>query len=124
MAHQEIPDFEMDGEYLELLGKAAAAGYARAYAKLGDYAMRRCAWVEAYYWMWRTKRSGMTNLEPVLREIRQNWAQDGFPDQEDNVNDLFTEESGSIGRALLSIASGHDAAAAKEFLRANHPEFL
>jgi len=124
MTHQEIPDFEADGEYLELLGKSAAEGYAPALAKLGEYAMRRAAWVEAYYWMKQAQRGGMHGLSPTLREIRKNWSLDGFPGQLSNVNELFTAEAGSIGRALLHVDSGHEAAAAKEFLRANHPEFL
>jgi len=124
MAHQKIPDFEFDGPYLELLGKSAAAGYAPALAKLGKYAMRRAAWVEAYYWMKLAQRSGMHGLSPTLREIRKNWALNGFPRQSSNVNTLFTDEAGSLGRALLRVDSGHEAAKAKAFLRANHPEFM
>jgi len=124
MVHQKIPDFEFDGPYLKLLGKSAAAGYAPALAKLGKYAMRRAAWVEAYYWMKLAQRNGMHGLSPTLREIRKNWSLDGFPGQLSNVNRLFTDEAGSLGRALLHVDSGHEAAKAKAFLRANHPEFV
>jgi len=122
--HQPIPDFDCDGPYLELLGKSAAAGYAPALAKLGEYAMRRDAWVEAYYWMTLAKRNGMRNLSATLRAIRRAWSEEDFPDQSENVNVLFTLEAGSIGRALLHIDSGHDAAAARQFLKECHPEFL
>jgi len=124
MPHQEIPDFEFDGEYLDLLGKSAATGYAPALAKLGEYAMRRSAWVEAYYWMSMAKRQGMQGLANVLREIRENWSLDGYPDEADNVYRYFTVEAGSLGRALLHVDSGHDAAGAREFLEANYPEWL
>jgi len=124
LPHQEIPDFDFDGPYLDILGKSAAKGYASALAKLGEYAMRRAAWVEAYYWMKQAQRNGMHGLSPTLREIRKNWSLDGFPDQTSNVNRLFTVEAGSIGRALLCVDSGHEAYKAREFLKANHPEFL
>jgi len=122
--HLPIPDFAVDAEYLALLGKSAAKGYAPALAKLGEYAMRRAAWVEAYYWMTLARRNGLHGLLPTLREIRTRWARDMFPVQESNVNELFTEKSGSIGRALLCIDSGHGAAGAKEFLRTHYPDFL
>jgi len=124
LPHQQIPDFNVDGEYLDLLGQSAAKGYAPALVKLGEYAMRRAAWVEAYYWMKQAQRNGMHGLSPTLREIRKNWSQDDFPNQSSNVNKLFSIEAGSLGRALLHIDSGHEAAKAKEFLKANHPEFL
>jgi len=124
MKHRAIPDFRMDGPYLELLGRSAEKGYAPALAKLGEYAVRRCAWVEAYYWMKRAQRNGMHGLSPTLRAIRNGWAADGFPRQSSNVNKLFTEEAGRLGRALLRLDSGHEAAKAREFLKANHPEFL
>lgn len=74
MTHRMIPDFDTDGTYLELLGMSAAAGHAPAMAKLGDYAMRRAAWVESYYWMSLAKRSGMQGLESVMSKIRREWA--------------------------------------------------
>jgi len=122
--HQPIPDFGVDGPYLGLLGRSAAAGYAPALAKLGEYAMRRGTWVEAYYWMKQAQRNGMRGLSPALREIRKSWSLAGFYDELENVNVLFSAESGSIGRALLHVDSGHGAAPAREFLKANFPDFL
>jgi len=124
LPHQVVPDFDSDGPYLELLGQSAKQGYSPALAKLGEYAMRRAAWVEAYYWMKLAQRNGMLGLSPTLREIRKNWSLDGFPGQSSNVNWLFTLEAGSLGRALLHVDSGHEAATAKEYLKANYPEFL
>jgi len=124
MPHHVIPNFDTDDLYLELLGKSANAGYAPAQVLLGTYAMRRATWVEAYYWMSAAKRQGMKNLTNVMREIRANWSKDGFPDEADNVNPLFTAEAGSLGRALLHVDSGREKARAREFLKVNHPEFL
>jgi len=90
----------------------------------GEYAMRRGAWVEACYWIWRAQHGGMCGLAPVMREIRKNWSLDGFPDEAENVNPIFTPEAGSIGRVLLHIDSGHEAATAREFLKACYPEFF
>jgi len=124
LKHQTIPDFKKDDEYLNLLRLSAAKGYPRASVKLGKYAMRRRAWVEAYYWMSQAHRNGMRGLLPMLREIRICWARDGFPGQTSNVNKIFSREAGDIGRALLRLDSGREAASAKEYLRTNHPELL
>jgi len=101
LPHQPIPDYGFDREYLELLGRSAAASHAPAQVKLGEYAMRRGAWVEAYYWMTQAKQNGMKKMTPVLREIRMNWARDGFRDEIENVHPLFSAELGAVGRKLL-----------------------
>lgn len=124
LRHQPIPDFTIDRRYLDLLGKSATKGYAPALAKLGEYAMRRAAWVEAYYWMSQAVRHGLPNGSDVLREIAMRWTLDGYPDEVENVTPLFSEEAGSIGRALLNVNVGHDVESAREFLKAHHPEFL
>lgn len=120
ISHRKIPDPERDAVYLEMLGKAALAGYGRALEKLGTYAIRRREWLEAYYWLWQAQRRGVRNLEPLLRKARQHWVKQGFPRHGICVSAVFTKERTEIGRALLCQASGHDAAAAREFLKA-HP---
>lgn len=124
MPHRVVPDFSTDGLYLDLLGESAEKGYAPAMAKLGEYAVRRGTWVEAYYWTWRARRGGVPELDAELRRIRHGWAMAGCPGEKENVNDLFDEERGSVGRALLDIAAGRGVAAARGFLKENHPEFL
>jgi len=124
LPHQQIPDFETDSDYLTLLGRSAEKGYPRALTKLGEYAMRRSAWVEAYYWMWLAQKKGMGNLSGTLREIRRCWAMDGFPAQSSNVSSLFSKKAGSIGRALLGVDSGREASTARAFLRKEAPEYL
>jgi len=124
LPHRRIPDFGTDAYYMELLGKAVAKGYPPAMSKLGEYAIRRGVWVEAYYWMTQARRHGMHNLKPVLRDIRKGWALDGCSDELGNVSRLFSAEAGSLGRALLHLDSGKTVAAAKEFLLKNYPEYL
>lgn len=120
ISHRKIPDPERDAVYLEMLGKAALAGYGRALEKFGTYAIRRREWLEAYYWLWQAQRRGVRNLEPLLRKARQHWVKQGFPRHGIYASAVFTKERTEIGRALLCQASGHDAAAAREFLKA-HP---
>lgn len=122
--HQVVPDYDTDGLYLDILREAANKGYGPAAAKLGEYAMRRAVWIEAYYWMSMASRMGMENLTNVMREIRMNWVLAGHPDEEDNVNPLFPLETGSIGRALLHLDSGYRASDAREFLKTYYPEYL
>jgi len=124
LPHRTFPELSIDWEYLDLLGKSADKGCLKALMKLGEYAMHRETWVEAYYWMWQARKRGMKNASLVLREIRICWAGDGFPDEESNVNRLFSERSGSIGRALLDLESGRNMALARNFLKAEAPEFL
>jgi len=92
--------------------------------KLGEQAMRRETWVEAYYWMWQARRNGRPDLEAQLCEIRESWMLDGFSDEATNVSGLFTVEKGSIGRALLHLDTRRDAEGAREFLRTNYPDLL
>jgi len=122
--HRWIPVFPKDAPYLELLGESVAQGYAPAMVKLGEYAIRRSAWVEAYYWMTRARRSGAQEETLRLQEIRTNWARDGFPSQTTNVNKLFTSIASSLGHALLCIDSGHDVIVARKFLQKNFPDAL
>jgi len=124
MPHREIPDFGTDGMYLDLLGDAAAKGHLPALTKLGEYAMRRGTWVEAYFWMWQARRNGMGNLSNVMREIRRNWIWAGTPDEAENVHPLFSREAGLIARALIGRDSRHGAVAARDYLQSHHPEFL
>jgi len=117
ISHQRIPNYVQDTAYMEMLGKAAQAGHDRALSKLGEYAMRRHEWVEAYYWLWLAQRNGARNLELSLRKVRRRWVKEGFPGQGSNVNALFTKERGSIGWALLCALTGHDAQNARKFLK-------
>jgi len=123
MPHQLIPNYGTDGLYLDMLGDSAALGYAPAMQKLGEYAMRRAAWVEAYYWMWRARQCGAQNLAGVMRDIRKAWIRAGCPDELQNVYELFSEETGSIGRALIGIDTGRNAETARKFLKEHLPDF-
>lgn len=124
--HREVPDYSQtdDNRYLELLGRSAACGYAPALAKLGEYASRRGAWVEAYYWTWLARRAGKRDLDQVLRRIRLSWATEGYSSERGNVHRLFSSEDGSVGRALLDIDSGRDVSLARKYLQENRPDLL
>lgn len=115
--HQHISNYGSDQAYMEMLGKAAAAGSGPALERLGHYALRRHEWVEAYYWLYRAQRQGIRGLELDMRKVRQRWVKEGYPGQGTNVNALFTQECGRVGRALLCAVTGHDAASARAFLK-------
>jgi len=115
--HAFIPDPELDAEYLKLVHEAAEAGCLPALAKLGEYAWRRGALVEAYFWMALAEKRGLASVWSVLRDIREEWMDQGCPPQYENVYEGFPEERGSIGRALLRIACCIDVSIARTRLR-------
>jgi len=124
MPHNAIPTYGEDAAYLELLGKSAELGFSRALSKLGDYAIRRKAWVEAYYWKWMARRNGMAGCNTPLREIRMAWAASGYPTEDYNVSEQFTEEHASVGRALLDLTAGRNRLEARAFLREHFPDLV
>jgi len=122
--HNAIPTWSRDREYLTLLGKSAEHGSPWAMAKLGEYAMRRQMFVEAYFWMWKARRAGMQQLDTTLKTIRMSWIRFGRRDESRNVHPLFTAEDGSVARALLDLFSGYNTTEARGFLQEHHPECL
>ena len=62
MPHGFIPDFQTDGEYLDLLCRAAKLGHLEAMKKLGEYAARPCAHEGA-------GRTGMRRGQTVSGEV-------------------------------------------------------
>lgn len=65
MPHNFVPDPDEDYNYLRLVHDAARAGNEKAMIKLGEYARRRCADVEEYYWLTMAKLHGAKGLEPL-----------------------------------------------------------
>jgi len=124
LPHRRIPDFKTDAYYLELLVGAARKGFSPAMAKLGDYAMRRMAWAEAYYWMTQARRNGMHNLSTVMREIRKRWALCGCPNELMSEAGVYSADAASVGSALLYLDAGRNISMVREFLQTHHPEYL
>ena len=107
--HSYHPDWENDGEYLSKILGAARLGHLEAMVKLGDYAYRRGAVVEAYYWTARAELEGAEGLDAALREMRLRWLSGGCPKEHGNVHEGFSELQGSFARALLRIRCAVDA---------------
>ena len=118
MPHNYVPDPQRDGEYLWRLYGAAKLGHAGAMAKIGDYAFRRQALVEAFYWKWKAQANGWDGKEsPTLREIRKAWMLARYPTEYENVGDWFSEEQGVFARAVLRLQCGVNQAAARKRLQ-------
>ena len=109
MSHSFIPSPRKDGEYLAKVYGAAQLGHLEAMVKLGEYAFRRGALVEAYYWTALAELKGATGLAEVQRKIRSQWMAKGCPPQHRNAYEGFSEEQGSFARALLRIRCAIDA---------------
>ena len=103
MPHDFIPDPVKDGDYLAKVYAAAKLGHLEAMAKLGEYAFRRKALVEAYYWTALAELKGAKGLERTLRKIRSAWLAARCPAQHGNTHEGFSEQQGSFARALLRI---------------------
>ena len=103
MPHNFIPDPETDGDYLAKIYTAARLGHLEAMVKLGDYAYRRGAVVEAFYWTILAELKGATGLDEALCEMRTRWLSEGCPEEYENAYTDFTEEQGDFARAVLRL---------------------
>ena len=103
MTHRFEPDWEKDQEYLSKIYAAARLGHLEAMTKLGEYAGRRGAVVEAFYWTLLAELKGATGLKVQLRELRSRWQDLGCPEQYRNAYKDFTEEQGVFARAVLRL---------------------
>ena len=106
MPHRFIPDPMKDGDYLSKVYDAAKLGHLEAMVKLGDYAYRRGAVVEAYYWTTLAELKGAVGLVVALREMRKRWLAEGCPEEYGNTYTDFTEEQGVFARAVLRLQCG------------------
>ena len=106
MPHNFIPDPKTDGDYLSKIYRAARLEHLEAMVKLGEYAGRRGAVVEAYYWTLLAELKGATGLKVQLRELRSRWQALGCPRQHRNAYADFTEEQGVFARAVLRLQCG------------------
>lgn len=116
--HNFVPDPMADSMYLALVFHAAEGGHAEALAKLSDYAFRRGANVEAYFWASVAQKRGYAAAAKLLVKIRQAWMMAGSPGEYENAYDFFPETSGTVGRSLLRCACGIDVPYARQRLRA------
>ena len=117
MTHRFKPDWEKDQEYLSKIYAAARLGHLEAMTKLGEYAGRRGAVVEAFYWTLLAELKGAKGLKVQLRELRSRWQALGGPEQYRNAYKDFTEEQGVFARAVLRLQCGIDAAGARRRLK-------
>ena len=118
MPHNFVPDPDADYEYLRLMHDAARAGSRKAMVKLADYARRRCADVESYYWLTLAKIHGAEGLDEALAYCLNQWKVNGFNPEYENEYVFFTERQGVLGRAALRLDSGVDVTMARTRLKA------
>ena len=103
MPHNFTPDWEADRDYLAKVYGAARLGHLAAMVKLGDYAYRRGAVVEAFYWTFLAEQKGASGLDEALCEMRTQWLAEGCPEEYENAYVEFTEEQGVFARAVLRL---------------------
>lgn len=108
MMHGFVPDPVEDFHYLALVHAAATAGHVKAQVKLAEYASRRNALVEAYYWMAKARRNGQEGADEFLCQCRKHWKAKGCRPEYENEYEFFTERQGVLARAALRRTCGVD----------------
>jgi len=123
MVHNVIPNYEEDSAYLNLVQSAAEGGHVPALLKLSDYAFRRAAFVEAYFWARLARRrlelagdSRAKELDKTLRKIRREWTANGQPGEHGNFYKAFSLDRGKLARALLRLDSGIEISRMRELI--------
>ena len=118
MVHSRVPDFTSDWRYMSLLHKAAKLGHAAALSKIGDYAYRRGAFVEAFYWKWKAETNGWKCGNPSLDEIRMMCVAKKALSMPGGLSAGYGPEEDGFARAVLAILSGQDKENARAHLMA------
>ena len=103
MSHNFVPMPSSDHDYLKLMARAARKGHVEAMKKLSEYAARRGALVEAYYWLTVASLHGVNNLSKQIGEVRGMWLARGCMPEYENVRSDFSETQGSFARAVLRL---------------------
>ena len=104
--HNYIPDPVADSRYLGLVHGAAMSGHVKAQEKLSEYAYRRGAMVEEFYWLKLSQLNGNANIERRLSECSLRWMRRGCPPEYENTCRFFTERQSALGRAAMRLDSG------------------
>ena len=117
MPHNFIPDPDEDYEYLHRMNDMAKSGRVEAMVKLSEYARRRNADVESYYWLKMAKIHGAEDVDEALKYCLKQWRINGFNPEYENEYVFFTERQGVLGRAALRLDSGVDATMARARLK-------
>ena len=104
--HNYIPDPVADSRYLGLVHGAAMSGHVKAQEKLSEYAYRRGAMVEEFYWLKLSQLNGNANIERRLSECSLRWMRKGCPPEYENTCRFFNERQSALGRAALRLDSG------------------
>jgi len=108
MPHHFIPDWDRDADYLTLLHEAAVGGSMEAMNKLADYAFRRRAFVEAYYWKLKIEMGKGPVYDFTSNDVLAAWVACNCPKQYRNVMRGFSEEQGMFARAVMRLKVGID----------------
>lgn len=106
MDHPKIPSWHRDAEYLELVLDAAHGGCSEAMNKLAEYAIRRCEYVEAYYWALKMELAGfkITCMQPAA--ILRHWLKHSADRGHRDLHMGFNAEQYLFARSVLRIRSG------------------
>ena len=117
MPHQEVSDFSTDWQYMTLLHKAAKLGHAEACSKIGDYAYRRGALIEAFFWKWKAEADGGRCAEPSLEEVRVQCLASGALAEPGEPDGSYGVEEDDFARAVIAVQSGLSVATAMQRLK-------
>ena len=117
MPHQEVSDFSTDWQYMTLLHKAAKLGHAEACSKIGDYAYRRGALIEAFFWKWKAEADGGRCAEPSLEEVRVQCLASGALAEPGEMDGSYGIEEDDFARAVIAVQSGMSVATAMQRLK-------
>jgi len=108
MKHSRNPDWDRDEEYLELVLESALGGCGEAMNKLGEYAFRRRAYVEEYYWAIKVEMAGVRNTGRQPIAILRQWLKHRTSKGRHGYHSGFFEDEYHFARAVMRVRSGVD----------------
>ena len=109
--------WRLDGHYYQVLHQTAYAGNLASMDKLGEFALVRKDFVEAFYWKLMVElHHGRPSGLPA-RGVCRAWQDAGCPEPNTEEGGLFTEGQAKFSMAVLDLWSGRHVQTPTETIR-------
>ena len=109
--------WRQDGHYYRVLHQAAHAGHLSSMDRLGELALARKDFVEAFYWKLSVELRHGQPSGLSARGVCRAWRNAGCPKSNTDEGGLFTESQKKLSMAALDLCSGRHRRAPEETIR-------
>ena len=109
--------WRQDGHYYRVLHQAAHAGHLSSMDRLGELALARKDFVEAFYWKLMVELHHGRPAGLSARGVCRTWKDAGYPESNAGGGGSFTKNQSRLAMAVLDLWSERHVHTPKEILR-------